>query len=268
MSAVTGPVTTRPAGVRGRPKAAARRVPWSDRRVSAAVAATRRKVHTSRDALHDEVEFFVAHGTPKHVPSGATLVRLGRQVGEVHLIRDGAFAVMGHACNRWPILAFVLPNEFCCPVPALLHEPAPWEAVAVTDASVISVPAAEFTRAVRDRWSDRWSTRTLTTLAEIAARTADVDAGDLTRQAAALLLRLNGEISVELCRDTICDLLDADRRAVERIIAGFERAGAVRLAGDRIRLHRAEILRSAVAAVPSPRPGQDKAAPDPAVSGA
>ena len=124
-------------------------------------------------------------------------------MGEVHLVERGAVAVLGDQCGRRPILDFALPREVCSAVAALLRQAVPWDAVAVTDAAVIAVPADVFTAAVQERWVERWTTRTLTWLAEIGLRVEDLDDPEPAGQVAALLLRAHGEYSAEPCRRTI-----------------------------------------------------------------
>jgi CRP-like cAMP-binding protein len=226
------------------------RTSWSRARLSAAIAATRsgRARVAADQPLGDEIEFFASIGTRHDVPTGAALVRRGRPMGEVHLVQRGAVAVIGDHRGRRPILAFAAPSEFCCAVPALLQEPAPWDAVTVIGSSVITVPAATFTAAVRDRWVDRWSTRTLSWLAEVGVRVADLDGGDIDGQVAALLLRHRSEWSVDLCRRTIADLLDVDEEIIRQVLADLERLGAVRFAGGRVSVAQPEVLQASVAA--------------------
>lgn len=223
---------------------------WSKARLSAAVAATRsaRARVPIDEPLRDEIEFFTAIGTQHDVPSGATLVRRGQPMGEVHLVQQGAVAVIGDHGGRRPILTFAMPSELCCAVPALLHEAAPWDAVTVIDSSVITVPTSRFTAAVRERWVDRWSTRALSWLAGIGTRVADLDGDDLDGQVAALLLRHRGELSVDLCRRTIADVLDIDDGAIRRVVGELVHLGAVQLANSRVVVTRPEILRAIVAA--------------------
>jgi CRP-like cAMP-binding protein len=224
------------------------RVGWSQRRLSAAVSATRcGRRPSSEHPLGDEVEFFSAVGKRREVPAGVALVHRSKQMHEVHLIERGAAAVIGEHRGRRPILAFALRDELCCAVPALLHEPAPWDAVTVTDAAVITVPADVFTAAVHERWVDRWTTRTLLWLAQVGTRVADLDASDPVAQVAAVLLRSKSEVTAELCRSTIADLLDLDDAAVRDIIGRLELVGAVRVSGGRISVIAPEILRATVA---------------------
>ena len=168
-------------------------------------------------------------------------------MGEVYLVQRGAVAVIDKQGRRRPILSFAVRSEFCCAVPALLQEPAPWDAVTVMGSSVITVPIAHFSAAVREKWVDRWSTRTLSWLAEVGARIADLDERDLTGQAAALLLRHRGEFSLDLCSRTIADLLDVEDDAIRRVLAELERRGAVQVASGRVSVARPEILRATVA---------------------
>lgn len=228
---------------------------WSKARLSAAVAATRcgRASEPGEQPLRDEVEFFGAVGIRQDVRCGAALAQRGTIVGEVHLVERGALAVIGDHGGRNPILAFALRRELCCAVPALLHEATPWDAVAVMDSSVITVPAEAFTAAVRDRWVDRWATRTLTWLAEVGTCLADLDQPDPKAQVAALLLRFRGTYSEELCRRTIADLLDLDDVTTRDALSTLERQGAVRHAGGRISVVRPEVLRAALTAVGRPQ---------------
>lgn len=227
------------------------RVGWSQSRLSAAVSATRcrRGRVASEQPLDDEVEFFSAVGIRRDVPAGVGLVHRGTPMPEVHLVERGAVAVLGDHRGRRPILAFVLRREVCCAVPALLHEAAPWDAVAVTDASVITVPVDVFTAAVHERWVDRWTTRTLAWLAEVGACAADLDEPDPAAQVAALLLRSRGEVSADLCRRTIADLLDLDDATIRDVLGRLEFLGAVRLSDGRISVARPEILRGAVVGI-------------------
>jgi CRP-like cAMP-binding protein len=220
---------------------------WSRARLSAAVAAARLPDrHAPLDGLlGDEIEFLTSIGTRREVPPGVTLIRGEEKVREVHLIVRGAAALVSDRGERRPILGFRMPDELCGPVPLLLGEPALWDAVTVTDSTVIAVPAAPFTTAVQDHWVDRWSTRCLVWLATMGARSADLDC-DLTGQTAALLLRQRCDVPLALCQRTIADLLDTDEGATGPILLDFERVGAVRLTGGRIRVTQVEILKSIV----------------------
>jgi len=222
---------------------------WSRNRLSAAVAAIRG--NHARPAgerpLADEIGFFATIGARRDIPHGVALARRGTTTGEVHLVERGAVALVEEHDGRRPIVAFAVRREFCGSVPALLHEPEPWDAVAVMDTSVITVPAARFSAAVQDHWVDRWTTRTLAWLAAVGARMEDIDGRDLDAQAAALLLRHPGEFPVEVCRRAISDLLDIDDAMTRRIVDDLERRGAVRVVGSRISVARPDILRDVVA---------------------
>ena len=231
---------------------------WSRTRLSAAVAAIRGDHAHAADnrPLPDEIELFATIGRRRDIPRGVALARRGTPTGEVHLVDRGALALIGEHDGRRPIVAFALRREVCGSVPALLREPAPWDAVTVMDSSVITMPAASFSAAVHDRWVDRWTTRTLAWLAEVGARIADIDGRDLDAQVAALLLRHPGEFPVDLCRRTISDLLDIDDVTTRHIVNDLEQRGAVRVIGGRISVARPDILREAVAVGrPGPRNG-------------
>lgn len=225
-----------------------RHIAWSTARLSAAVSAIRCGPGpvASEQPFDDEVAFFAAMGNRRDVRAGAALVHRGGSAPEVHLVERGAVGVLGDHGGRRPILAFALCRELCYAIPALLHE-APWDAVAVTDATVITVPADVFSAAVRERWVDRWTTRTMTWLAAVGARVADLDMPDPAAQVAALLLRIRGDFAAEPCRRTIADLLDLDDATTQRVISHLELIGAVRLSAGRISVARPEVLREATA---------------------
>jgi CRP-like cAMP-binding protein len=229
---------------------------WSTGRLAAAVAATRqgRGRAAIDQPLGDEIEFFSRLGTRREVACGTRLVRRGKPMGEVLLVRRGAVAVIGEQGGRRPILSFAVGSEFCCPIPALLQEPAPWDAVAVMSSSVFTVPTAQFTQAVHERWVDRWSTRTLSWLAEVGARIGDLDERSLTGQVAALLLRHRGEHSLDLCSRTMADLLDVEDQAIRSVLADLERLGAVRLTRGRVIVAQPGILLTTAAAARQPIP--------------
>jgi CRP-like cAMP-binding protein len=230
------------------------RAAWSKARLSAAVAAIRcgRVPGPAEQPMRDEIEFLGAVGTQREVRAGATLARRGTAVDEVHLVQRGALAVIGDHGGRRPIVAFTLRRELCCAVPALLEEATPWDAVAVMDSSVITVPAHAFTAAVQDRWVDRWTTRTLTWLAEVGTWVTDLDQPDPTAQVAALLLRVRATHPEDLCRRTITDLLDLDDVTTRRVLSDLERRGALRHSGGCISVARPDMLRATL--VPIGRP--------------
>lgn len=228
---------------------------WSGARLSAAIVATRstRASTTIDPLLSDEIEFFAAEGIRRDVPSGVVLAKHGQPVRDVHLVAHGAVAVLDDLAGRQPILAFALPNELCGAVPALLNEPAPWDTVTVADSSVVTIPTERFTTAVRERWVDRWSTRTLSWLAEIGARVADLDGSDLTAHVAALLLRSPDTASIHRCGRTLADLLDVDNDAIRQVLTDLSRRGAVRITRGRVTIARPDLLQAIVTAARSPR---------------
>ena len=231
------------------------RASWSKARLSAAVAAIRcsRASRSGERPLQDELEFFGAVGTRHEVRSGTVLSRRGSAVSEVHLVERGAVAVTGDHRGHSPILAFALRRELCCAVPALFTEATPWNAVAVMNSSVITVSADTFTAAVRDRWVDRWTTRTLTWLADVGTWATDLDQPDPRMRVATLLLRVRGAHSEDLCRRTISDVLDLDDVTTRNALSDLERIGALQHVGGRFSVARPDILRATLSSVGRPQ---------------
>jgi hypothetical protein len=226
--------------------------PWTESRLSAAVAATRphRARFALEQALRDELDFFADIGTRHEVSSGVALVQRGKHMREIHLVQQGAVALLDESGTRRPIVAFTLQKELCCAVPALFEEAPSWDAVTVLGTSLITVSTDRFMGAVHERWADRWSTRTLSWLAEVGARVADLDARDMQGQVAALLLRHGGELPVDLCRQTICDLLDVEDDVVRPILAELQRLGGLRVVDGRVAVAQAGVLRASACVPP------------------
>lgn len=236
---------------------------WSTARLSAAVDVIRGRRATANGRLFaDEIDFFASNGTRHEVPSGMVLAERGQPARDVHLVERGAVAVFGAIERHRPILAIIMPDELCGAVPALLHQAAPWDTAAITDSSVVTVPADRFVSAVLDRWADRWSTRTLSWLAAIGTRVADLDGIDLTAQVAALLLRQRDGSSVGIRCRTLVDLLDVDDDAIRRVLDDLRRLGAVRLHSGHVTVAQAHLLRAAAAAARAkPRPESTEGLP-------
>ena len=149
------------------------------------------------------------------------------------LFRSGVAAVREFGPRR-PIVGFAVRDEVCCAMPALLHQPAAWDGVAVVDSMFIAIPADRFAAAVGERWADQWATRTLSWLVEIGARAADMDGTELPVEVAALLLRHRDGTGIVGCAGALADVLDVDENAIRRVLADLRRLGAIRLTGRRV----------------------------------
>jgi len=203
---------------------------WSPARLSAAVAITRpsRVATPFSELLCDELEFFKAVGTSEDVGPGVAFMRRGESVHDVYLVVRGAIAaVVSDTAGRRPIVAFALKDEVCCAIPALLHEPLPWDGVTVAASSLLAIPAERFNDAVRDRWADRWATRALWWLTEFGARANEIDEANLANEVAALLLRHRAPNGIEGCSSALADVLDVDDDAIEQVLAYLRRLGAI-----------------------------------------
>jgi CRP-like cAMP-binding protein len=175
--------------------------------------------------LNDELDFFNEIGTRHDVQRGTVLVRHGEPVRRVHLVEQGTVAVFSRVDRRRPISAFALPSEVCGAMPALLGGRAESDDVALTNTSVITVRAEQFTAAVRwNEWADRWATRVLWWLAEFGARAAARDTTGLAGEVAVLLRRHRDNRGIQ--GRALADVLDVDVETVESVLAEFGRTGA------------------------------------------
>lgn len=117
-------------------------------------------------------------------------------------------------------------------VPLLLGRPAPWDAQALVETTVVEIPASSFLAAF-----DRQPAATLGYMARLGRQLASTQArleellgGHLRSQVAALLLsETAGATTVELTQQVIADLLGVRRPSVNRVLRDLHRKGVVTL---------------------------------------
>ena len=116
---------------------------------------------------------------------------------------------------------------------ALFHTPAFFDAFAVTEATVLVVPATEFLEALdlRSPFVRQWAIGLGGRIAALQVRLEELLGGDLRSQVASLLhheLKAGSRV-VSLTQQTIADLLGVQRTSVTRTLQGLQRQGIIEI---------------------------------------
>ena len=122
-------------------------------------------------------------------------------------------------------------------VPLLLGEAEPFDARAVSDATVLSLDAASLFAmlATRPRVAQRWMVSLAERMAGLQQRLVDLLAGDLEAQLASVLLqRADARGDVALSQKQMAELLGVQRTSVQRALKQLEDAQLVKIAYRRV----------------------------------
>lgn len=163
--------------------------------------------------------------------AGQSLFQEGASLGHVYAVRKGLVGLGRRAHGRRITFLLLRPGDLVGDVAALLGGVALFDAFAVTEASVLVVPAAEFVEALdlRSPFSRRWAIGLSERVAALQTRLDEVLGGDLRSRVASLLHHeLDGASRVvHLTQQTIAELLGVPRTSVSRTLQGLQRQGIV-----------------------------------------
>jgi CRP-like cAMP-binding protein len=163
--------------------------------------------------------------------AGQCLFREGSSLSAVHVVRRGLIGLGRRNHGRRLTFLLLRQGDIAGDEAAVLGSPALTDAFAVTDASVLDVPVAEFLHALdlRSPFVRRWAAGLGGRLSAFQTRLEQVLAGDLRSSIASLLLyELGGQTRVvTLTQQTIADLLGVQRTSVSRTLHELQRQGVV-----------------------------------------
>jgi CRP-like cAMP-binding protein len=147
------------------------------------------------------------------------------------VVRRGVVGLGRRAHERRITYLLLRPGGLVGDVAALLGGVAFFDAFAVTEASVLAVPAAGFLEALdlRSPFSRRWAVGLSERISALQTRLGEVLGGDLRSRIALLLHHelAGGSRVVSLTQQTIADLLGVPRTSVTRTLQGLQRQGIV-----------------------------------------
>lgn len=192
----------------------------------------------------------------KHVRPGECLFSGGTALTNVYVVRRGLMGLGRRAHSRRITFLLVRPGEIVGDVAALLGGVALFDAFAVTQASLVVVPATQFLEALdlRSPFSRRWAMGLGERVSALQTRLDDVLSGDLRSRIASLLHHeLQGASSVvTLTQQTIADLLGVPRTSVTRTLQGLQRQRIIEIGYGHIAVRDPAALAAAAGRRPSP----------------
>ncbi len=167
----------------------------------------------------------------QNLEAGQCLFQEGSSLADVYVVRRGLVGLGRRAHGRRITFLLLRPGEIVGDVAALLGGVALFDAFAVTETSLVVVPAAEFLQALdlRSPFSRQWAIGLGGRVSALQTRLDEVLGGDLRCRIASLLRhQLEGTSRVvSLTQQTIADLLGVPRTSVTRTLQGLQSEGIV-----------------------------------------
>lgn len=165
--------------------------------------------------------------------AGRCLFRAGTALDCVYVVRQGLLGQGRRARGRRVTLLLLHPGDVVGDEAALLGSPARFDTFAVTDATVLVVPAADFLDALdlRSPFRRQWVIGLGGRISALQGRLEDLLGGDLRSRIASLLhheLEAGSRV-VTLTQQTMADLLGVPRTSVTRTLQGLQRQGIIEL---------------------------------------
>ena len=165
--------------------------------------------------------------------AGRCLFRAGTPLDCVYVVRQGLLGQGRRTHGRRVTLLLLHPGDVIGDEAALLGSPARFDTFAVTDATVLVVPAADFIDALdlRSPFRRQWVVGLGERISALQARLDDLLGGDLRSRIASLLhheLEADSRV-VRLTQQTMADLLGVPRTSVTRTLQGLQRQGIIEL---------------------------------------
>ena len=163
--------------------------------------------------------------------AGQCLFQEGSSLTNVYVVRRGLVGLGRRAHGRRITFLLSRPGDIVGDVAALLGGVALFDAFAVTEATLLVVPATEFLDALdlRSPFSRRWAIGLGERISALQSRLDEALGGDLRSRVALLLHHeLQGASRVvSLTQQTIADLLGVPRTSVSRTLQGLQRQGII-----------------------------------------
>lgn len=180
-----------------------------------------------------ELDALAEHCPEQHLSAGQCLFREGSPLTNVYVVRRGKVGLGRRAHGRRITFLLLRPGDIVGDVAALLGGVALFDAFAVTQASLVVVPAAQFLDAIdlRSPFSRRWAIGLGERVSALQTRLEEVLSGDLRSRIASLLHHeLRGAPGVvTLTQQIIADLLGVPRTSVTRTLKGLQRQGIIEI---------------------------------------
>lgn len=191
---------------------------------------------------------------PQRVPAGAYLFRQGDPPAFVYLLRKGSVELARRRCRRRMTVQVLRPGDVFGDVPYLAGSTAPFDARALGDSMVGTMPVPELLQVLRTRpdVATLWLRSVAGRMAGLQRRLMEVLAGELEVRLAMLLLDRAERNRVSLSQQVLSELLGAHRTSVNRALQELQAAGLIEVGYRQIILQDPAGLRRVVHGQPLP----------------
>jgi CRP-like cAMP-binding protein len=170
---------------------------------------------------------------------GTYVFREGDHAAEVHIVRTGCIELSRDMTGRCVTLQILHPGDVFGDVPAFLGSPAPFDARATEDSTVLAIEAAALSCLLQTRpnVAQRWFVSMAERMAGLQDRLVDLLAGPLEAQLASLLLReADADCAVHITQAHLAKMLGAQRSSVHRVLKSLQAAELIELTYGRIKI--------------------------------
>ena len=180
-----------------------------------------------------ELDSLAGRCPERRLDAGQCLFQEGTSLTDVYVVRRGAVALGRRTRGRRTTFMLMHSGDVVGDVAALLGGTALFDAYALTEATLLVVPASQFLDALnlRSPFSRQWAIGLGARVVALQARLEELLGGDLRTRIASLLhheLRGTSRV-VSLTQQTIADLLGVPRTSVSRTLKGLQRQGIVEI---------------------------------------
>lgn len=193
----------------------------------------------------------------RRLRAGECLFRQGSPLRAVHVVHRGLVGLGRRVNGRRLTFLILHPGDIAGDEAALLRRGALTDAFAVTEASVLDVPVADFLQALdlRSPFVRRWAAGLGGRLFAFQTRLEQVLAGDLRAGIASLLHHEVGgrRRVVRLTQQAIADLLGVQRSSVNRALHELQRQGIIEVGYGHIAVRDPAALAGVAGTQPPPR---------------
>lgn len=189
-------------------------------------------------------------------PAGSNLFRIGDPPARVHIVRSGAVGLSRTFQARRVILQILESGDVVGDVALFVRTTQPFDAWVLEDSVVLSVDSRTLSSLLerRPRLARHWLVSVARRMAGIEARLADLLAGELEAQVAALLLRRAGNGAVHLNQAMLADLVGVSRSSVNRVLKTLEDQGLLVVRYGGVDVLDPVALRAVAGTIRAPRP--------------
>lgn len=186
--------------------------------------------------MRTEVDELVEVYPVERYAGGMTIVREGDHGEYVYVVVDGVVELRRTIAGRVVTLQQLRPGAVFGDAPVLLSQPEPFDAYAVSDTAVVTIPAHELFPLLnrRPHLARRWLETYAARIADTQARVGDLLSGTLDAQVASYLLRVADHGELEISQERLAQLFGVRRTSLNQVLRRMEIRGLIELTYRRV----------------------------------